>query len=266
MMNPLQEYFQNISQQLDTQYRLAASVGTHKGDRGTSREAALLKVLQNHLPERLKAELGGQIIGSSGSISKQVDIIIRNDLAIRFDQLERSFVVAEGVAAVVSVKSHLDKDALLDCLDNFASIPQFDPRVISFPNLGLGSVERFSKHHPNCFIFAFDGLRARTLGEHMDQYVETRPQTFMNRIPRLTFVNRQSTVSFLRESGTTLKGVEAPPDNFYVDDPTPEMYGWPFTFILHELSKYLTWLPHMQLDFSPYFFENLTPELDQNNR
>ena len=270
LMNPLQEYFKSIADELDAKYR-QANVGNHKGDRGTNRESALLGVLNNHLPERLKAELGGQILGLSGSISKQVDIIIRNDLAIRFNQLDRSFVLLEGVAAVISVKSYLDKDALFDCLDNFASIPQFKECVVKFPlverPVSFINYARFTYNYPRCFIFAYDGLSPETLLEHISEYLRTKPPLPGNRFPKLIVVNRKSTIYPPFEGvGKTLDGRDIPPNHFLSDNLTPEMYGYPFTYILHELSKYLTWLPHLQLDFSQYFLENFNPNLNEKNK
>jgi hypothetical protein len=257
-MTPLQSYFKGIADDLDNQSRMTASVGTHRGDRGTNREAALLEVLKKHLPERLKAELGGQIIGLSGEESKQVDIIIQNDIAIRFKQFERNFVLAEGVAAVISVKSFLDKDAIYDCLDNFASIPQFDSKVISFPILKPGALEVFNMHYPRNFIFAFDGLDAKTLVKHVMDYYSLKPNTPANRLPKLIIVNRKHQINYSEDNAKTFDGQEIPAKSFYPSELFPEMHGYPFVFILHELSKFLTWLPHMQLDFNQYFLNSFS--------
>jgi hypothetical protein len=267
LKKPLQKYFRGIADHLASQSEITASVGNHRGDRGENREEALLDVLSKHLPGRLKAELGGQIIGLSGQISKQIDIIISNDLAIRFEHLKRNFVLVEGVAAVVSVKSYLDKDALFDCLDNFASIPRFDSRVVKFPLLEFPLLKftHFVSSYPRCFIFAYDGLKVKTLGEHIEEYIKESKQISQNRFPKLTVVNRQGMINFMAEEGKTLDGREFPSKTLLFDDLTPETYGQPFTYILHELSKYLTWLPHMELDFSQYFSENFNPNMNDKN-
>ena len=87
-MNPIATYF-NACVDMLTATAAAAAATTHPGDLGTTREAALLGFLRHHLPRRLEADLGGVVLDAAGTESKQIDILVTNDIGLRFSSNEK---------------------------------------------------------------------------------------------------------------------------------------------------------------------------------
>jgi len=120
-MNRIRDYFNLLAQQISIEAEIAG-VSSHKTDIGLNRERLVEGFLRKHLPKRLTPSIGGQVIGYDSSESKQIDILVSSDISVRFEQNERTFITAENLAAAITVKSHLDKAALEDCLFNLGSV------------------------------------------------------------------------------------------------------------------------------------------------
>lgn len=88
-----------------------AGVFAHGGDRGSARESALAKFIDQRLPERF-CVTSGEAIDSAGNRTGQLDLAIfdRNMTAplLRGDGLD--LLPAEALLAVVEVKSTLDRE------------------------------------------------------------------------------------------------------------------------------------------------------------
>lgn len=157
----IQRYFNALADRITADAALAGST-SHKPDIGSNRERIVQLLLSKHLPNRITSSLGGQVIGVSGAESNQIDVLASNDIAVRFEENEKTFVVAEGVVATITVKSFLDKGAIEDSLANLASIPQLDRSVIDFKLLKGDSFASFVERHPTLFVFAYDGVQLDT--------------------------------------------------------------------------------------------------------
>jgi hypothetical protein len=127
----IQRYFNALTDQIAARSALAVTA-SHKPDIGTNREDLVRLFLSRHLPARLSSSLGDHVIGLLSEESNQIDVLISNDIAVRFEENERTFVLAEGLAAAITVKSYLDKNAIEDSLLNLARIPQLDRRALDF--------------------------------------------------------------------------------------------------------------------------------------
>jgi len=188
-MNRIKYYFNLIAEQLDVKYRQASTSG-NRSNIGYNREKFIEIFLQKHLPKRLFAFLGDRVIGLRGE-SDQIDIIVSNDISIRFEENERNFITAESVAAAITVKSYLDKAAIQDCLSNLASIPQFSPDILSFKALKTGAFERFIEKHPSLYIFAYDGVNEETCLDHIMEFYNVHCDIPRNRWPLGIIVNKK---------------------------------------------------------------------------
>ena len=111
----LRNYFQNIADSMDAEKR-SSSVFPNMSDLGTAREDILKEFLKKHLPIRCEVIKGGFIFDSLGNESKQIDLIITNDLTLQFKQFDdinstgKSFNLIDGCYGAISVKSTLDKN------------------------------------------------------------------------------------------------------------------------------------------------------------
>jgi hypothetical protein len=114
-------YFQGWADRLSAQ-RDTHSIFPNKGDAGTARVDALASFVRSHLPLRCRISKGGFIFDYLGRESKQLDLIVTNDLSLQFEDRDsgKSFSIVEGAYCALSVKTYLNKNELYDALQNLA--------------------------------------------------------------------------------------------------------------------------------------------------
>ncbi|NJO80412.1 MAG: hypothetical protein HC827_19155 [Cyanobacteria bacterium RM1_2_2] len=251
-MSRLQKYFNLIADKIAVDAQLA-STSYHRPDIGFNREKFLELFLHKHLPKRLSAYLGGQIIGLGDIESGQIDIIVANDISIRFEENARNFITAESVAAAITVKSFLDKAGIVDCLSNLASIPQFSPQVLTFKALRSNAFDTFISKHPSLFIFAYDGVQYETCLDHIADFYNSNPNIPLNRYPLNIIVNKKYMIKFVRQPGKTIDGDNVPGSSFYPSILQASTVGWPFIHMIDDITSYVSWLPYMDTEMHHYF-------------
>jgi hypothetical protein len=104
------QYFKGVERLLASRYGLIGS--SHPSDKGESREALLVEVLNNHLPHTARAYRGGQVLFVTDQRSAQTDVVIYSAYAPRLAQHEKPMFLAEGVYVAVEVRSVLNLDML----------------------------------------------------------------------------------------------------------------------------------------------------------
>ena len=165
------KYLDSLSKVMAGQADLASVTG-HPSDTGTNREDLLKSFVNNHTPNKMEAILGGKIIGLGQNPSKQIDCMVCSDLAPRFKEQTRSIAIVEAVGVAISVKSSLNKDEIIDSIENLASIPQISPDVLSETSSirrGLAT-KVFPEIAPVNICFAYAGLQPETIMKHMIDY------------------------------------------------------------------------------------------------
>lgn len=252
-MTHIRRYFNSIS---DSIYAAGTRAGsaTHRPGIGTKREIILRDFLAKHLPRRLAASLGGQVIShASNSMSRQIDVIVTNDLGVRFEEDEATLVTAESVASCISVKSALDTASLNDALINLLSVPDPSSSVVSFPALRNDPCPSFLKRHPTYFIFAYDGFSGKACQEALNNFVKANPNTPFHRLPKAVIVNAKYMITFSVNARTEHNGKAIPANSFHWADTSGEYRGFPFCALLSDISSYASWLNHMDTSIYPYF-------------
>lgn len=251
-MSRIQNYFNAIADKIACESAIAGTAG-HKPDIGSNRERIVENFLAKHLPRRLRASIGGQVISHSGTESKQIDIIVSSDIGVRFEENDRTFITTESVAATISVKSYLDKAALFDSLDNLMSVPPPSAELLSFKLLKPGSFEEFSMRHPSSYVFAFDGVEVQTCMDHLKTYYTDHPAIPHNRYPKGVIVNKKYMILFSRFPVTTKSGKVVEANSFYPMPIADHLSGYPYVGMLNHVSSYVDWLGQMDVSIHPYF-------------
>lgn len=252
-MNRIQKYFNLLAQRIAVDAEMAGSSSSHRPDIGSNRERIVELFLHNHLPRRLSASVGGQVVGYEGSESKQIDIIVSSDISIRFDENEKTFVTAESVAAAISVKSYLDKSALEDSLFNIASIPQIHPDVLRFKLLMNNPFTAFIELHPSTYVFAYKGMDLDTCLDHAFRFYQGHTEIPRNRYPLGIIVNNDYIIKYCRSDTRTTTGALIKAGTFFPIKLEQEMRGYPLIEILNNISSYTDWLPYMDVGIRRYF-------------
>jgi len=128
----------------------------HNPTRGSTAENALRNLLREFLPQRCGIG-GGFVLAANGKLSRQIDIII-------FDQLEAAPLYRDGDVVIVSpdstyvvveVKSDLKAEKLEEAFDNINSVKALDPNVRGI-------------------VFGYASATAGTFAEHLPQARKNR--------------------------------------------------------------------------------------------
>ncbi|MCE3278900.1 MAG: hypothetical protein K0S44_1091 [Bacteroidetes bacterium] len=257
MKTAIKDYFNNLSDIIDAESRIASS-NKHNPDIGDNREHILINFYNKHLPDRQRAIQGGKILALGGIHSKQMDVIVKNDLFPKFEQNHKTFVLLESVAAAVTVKSFLDTSALEDCLSNIASIPQLDTKTFSLQNSSIRRPEleqEFMKSHPTLVVFAYDGISSTSLDDSMINFYTRNPTIPMNRRPHYIIVNGKYFFHRLTAESKSIDGVLLKADTWTKVELTKELQGIPLSRLIHDVNSYNTFLSCMSLHFHEYLNE-----------
>ncbi|SDQ77880.1 DUF6602 domain-containing protein [Pseudovibrio sp. Tun.PSC04-5.I4] len=186
----LARYFQDVADALKKGGD-AAYIFPNSTDKGQTREGIYQQFLASHIPANCTVKLGGFVFQLDGSESKQMDVIISNNTSIQFDfhnqdGAGKSFAPVEGTIAVASIKSILDKKELRDALSNIASIPSMQP--ITPSRHSYGTVVEGYENWPFKIIFAYGGLEAGTIIEHLNTFYSENPNIPPTRRPNIIHV------------------------------------------------------------------------------
>lgn len=248
----LAEYFTLLADKIEIESKVGG-LSAHRSDKGTIRERLVEHFLAKHLPRRLKPFLGGTVYGTDGAESSQIDVLVSSDIGVNFEEHEKMFVAVENLAAAISVKSYLNKATIVDSFDNLASIPQIDPRVLSFKLGDSQSFPTFISDHPSMFVFAYDGVSLETCTSHIQDYLNEHPNTPANRLPLAVIVNKEYFVKLEKKASLTRQGVQIAPNTILSVPLVRETQGYPFVQIVSAISAYADWLPLMNLRNDLYF-------------
>lgn len=226
-------YFQDYAD--DLQYAAhRAGILDNKSDIGTQREDILADFLKRHLPKRCEIIKGGYIFDLSENKSKQMDLIVTNDLTLQFREfggnegLGKSFNCIEGCYCALSVKSELNIKELYNSIDNIASIP-LEKKLKINPLMKDGRI--LAKQLPLKIVFAYKGMKVDNALEGITEFAKDHSLT-EEQWPDLIIVNN----SYL------IWKVE--PEGRITFDGTPLKFG---SFVAETGSNYIGGLALLQM-------------------
>ena len=249
----MKTYFNNLAHIIDAT-SIGASFNEHRPDTGANREEILIEILNNHIPHCLTAINGGNIINIEGEKSKQIDVIIKNNLFPKFEQYKKTSVITESVVGVISVKSFLDKKALEESIENVASVPKFSKITLSLSNSSLqrtGLQEEFTANWPYRAIFAYGGIDPDTLYRYALEYYNAHP-TRLADFPDMIVINKHFCIRHLANGEKLSDGTLLPKKYLHPVKLTSETQGYPIAGIITQINNYIPWMHYMKCNFSPY--------------
>ena len=195
----LREHFQGWADRLASELRSSRALG-HAGDIGEKNEVALMGFIESHLPARCRVSRGGYIFGvaqenydSPGNLvaSKQIDLIVTNDLTLQFGDTMKSFSSIEGCYASITVKTMLDKTQLEEALLNIASIPESLPWNVELDSTLSRTTKAVFFDLPFSCLFSYDGISSETLIAHIEQFYQNHTKIPISRRPNLIIANNK---------------------------------------------------------------------------
>jgi len=222
----LKEYFSRVGEILKGKAELA-SIFPNAPDIGTSRERVYAEVLRQHLPNSCTVSFGGFLFDMEGNESKQIDLIILNDVSLQFnfhnpDGQGKAFACIDGCIAVVSIKSTLDRDKLIDALDNIASLPNKVPLEGRHnPLLKIKGYEDW----PYKIVYATDGVTLDTTIKTLNEYYEAHEDIPYYKRPNIIHVCGKYNIIRVGENSTTSDGSEIEKNTYWGQPDTSDSYA-----------------------------------------
>jgi hypothetical protein len=159
------EYFNGTAEVLKAEYLRS---GEQEADYnlGKNRENFCSRFLKRALPSRLKIG-SGEIWDSHGRKTGQLDtIIVREDCPV-LDFGTENVYLAEGVFAVIEVKSNLDRSKLIEAGTSLMKV-----RTLTIPpvySIFISQSDEKPLDRPLRIIFAYDGATAKTVIDEIRQ-------------------------------------------------------------------------------------------------
>jgi hypothetical protein len=213
----LRRYYRDVGKVLRDEAD-AASIFPNTTDIGVSRERVYAEFLRQHLPSSCSVMLGGFLFDRQGRESKQVDIIVVDDLAPQFnfhnrDGHGKAFACIDGCVGVASIKSTLNSAELRDTLENFASLPDKTPAEgRQNPLARINGYDNW----PFKIVYAKSGVSLETMLETLNDFYRDNPSVPHNRRPDLIHVGASSCIAKVGpEGGSTRDGTMVSPGSFH---------------------------------------------------
>lgn len=223
----LQKYFSKVAVVLRGEADIA-SIFPNPADIGTSRESIYAAVLRQHLPRSCSVFSGGYLFDMDGNESKQIDLIIINDVSPQFNFLNpdgrgRSFACIDGCVGVVSIKSMLDRSELVHALRNIASLPTKVP-------LEEGRYNTFVKIRdyddwPYKIVYASDGIEMDTALETINTFYKENETIPFSKRPNIVHVSGKYNILRAWKGASTRSGKEIPENTYCGNPDTSDAYS-----------------------------------------
>lgn len=249
------DYFNSIADQLDAKYR---GIQRQKpDDKGELCEVFIKDFLTDFLSDQFKIFRGGNIINIDGSKSRQLDVILtaKNTIKI-FD--DKGFYPIESVYAVFSITSTLNHPKLLDCFEEFKSIPKQNPHFEFHHPLDRENVlKKWKERFPFKCIFGFTGSINQKWEDELNGMVN-KDMNLKEMLPDFTIINKKGTVIKIHKKPCKMcNGSETNKDFHYTDFNQYKYYGAVFPLMLNELYFLSTWQESIAIPYQDYFNKEL---------
>lgn len=175
----IQALWRTDAQLLQLELARLRNIIKHNLTSGTGAEEALRSFLQKRLPSSLGVTQG-QIIDSCGNISLQSDVIIydavRTPHIFHSSEGGTSVVPAEGVIAVIEVKSSISKADVPGVVKNMQQVKRLKKEAYFYPLSGYADAFDLYGRGPvpawpiTYSLFAYESSSEQNLAEAFDEY------------------------------------------------------------------------------------------------
>ncbi|MEK3721966.1 DUF6602 domain-containing protein [Paenibacillus sp. FSL H8-0034] len=169
----MKEIFVSKSRQLAEEY-ISSGSQKHNVSKGTTRETILKRFLQETLPP-IYGVTSGEIVSDLGR-SKQVDIILYNANETRGFSLgdpNIKIIQAESVMAIIEVKSKINKNKLIEGINNILASIDICPEprnIIDSPRKPFTAI----------FAYDLDKCSLKSLSDNLNDILIENPRNLVN--------------------------------------------------------------------------------------
>lgn len=157
----LYEYFNSTANVILAEYERSKQQNA-SNNLGKNRELFCKQFLSNVLPPKLSIK-SGEIWDSSNNKTGQLDIVILRDDAPSLNIGSDDIYLAEGVFAVIEIKSNLDRAKLIEAGNGLAKVNKLKV------NMGVAICTDTVLNRPLRVIFAYEGATWETLIDEINK-------------------------------------------------------------------------------------------------
>jgi len=195
-MLDLNGLFTSIGKRMRADFESARATLTHPVLKGTAFEGTVKEFFRQYLPDRLGVATG-QLVDSTGSLSKQLDVVIfdKSKSPILYENNGVQVIPVECAYAVIEVKARLDASELPSIHANMLSVKNLkktayyggESAIIETTNV----YGQAWNHWPtNYFVFGFESPNPRTMQVPMIEYHNASLQQPHMRIDLMCILDR----------------------------------------------------------------------------
>jgi hypothetical protein len=156
----LYPYFDKKAQELLAKYNTTREQQASR-NLADNREDFVNNFLESCLPPKLKV-CSGEIIDNKGVKTGQLDTVIIRDDAPSLDFGGKNTYLAEGVFAVIEVKSNLTTEKIKEAAKTLENVNKL---TIPSPSIKMGT---HNLCRPLRIVFAYEGAKWETIGKALD--------------------------------------------------------------------------------------------------
>lgn len=215
-MNALSDIMTNVSQEMTLQLEKVRTSIEHGLSKGMSIEEEVRKFLRNHLPDSIGITQG-TVIDSHGQRSRQVDIILydvaRTPLFFQSPEGGHQLVPAEGVLAVIEVKTSVGKADVKSLITHMQSVKTLDKSAyhkIAIQTTYAAYGESVRIFPTMYFVFAFECSNHD--GFHAELVRQSVQLPLRQRIDNVCFLDNYIILNYEGEPPNTVRRINALPD------------------------------------------------------
>ena len=164
------DLIQSAAEQLRQEFKEIQLNNPHAAEGGAEAEIILREFFKDRLPRRFGIE-SGIVIDSDGAVSKQTDLIIYDALnsPVYRKGPKVHILPRDNVAAIIEVKSKLNKDQLKDAAEKISSVKRIKPSPISNVDQPVTFSDLIIANTLGC-VFAYDSYTSlETLAENLKE-------------------------------------------------------------------------------------------------
>lgn len=169
----LKDLIQSAADQLRQEFAEVQQNNPHAAESGAEAELILKQFFKDRLPRRFDIE-SGFIVGSDGAVSKQTDLIIYDAInsPVYRKGPKTHILPRDNVAAIIEVKSKLNKEQLRDAAEKISSVKAIQTSPISNLDQPVTFSDLIISNTLGC-VFAFDSYTSlETLTENLKEINE----------------------------------------------------------------------------------------------
>lgn len=164
---------------LEAEFKFNASI-EHNGSKGAIREFVVKEFLRPYLP-KCYGVASGQAFDTEGQLSKQLDIVLFDDLYSYLSPYTEDFIYfpCESVYGVIEVKSKLNKTSFIEAVENIRSLKKLKRDKVDTYHINPMKDLRINNVSWNIetvneylgVVFAYESVAVETILSYFDEIV-----------------------------------------------------------------------------------------------